>query len=90
MSAGLPLLILSFLSTIILVVWSRNGSGHRNFRVIATATIILSLVASWAALLTFGVFHPVGSWGIALGFIISIGAFFVPIVHNRFGRNDNT
>lgn len=79
MSAGLPLLILSFLSTIILVVWSRNGSGQRNFRVLATATIVLSLVASWATLLAFGVFHPVGSWGMALGFIISIGAFLCPL-----------
>ena len=90
MSAGLPLLILSFLSTIILVVWSRNGSGQRNFRVIATVAIILSLLASWAALLSFGVFHPLGSWGMALGFIISIGTFFVPIVHSRFGQNENT
>ena len=90
MSAGLPLLILSLLSVIILVVWSRHGSGQRNFRVTATTIIILSLVASWAALLTFGVFHPVGSWGMALGFVISIGAFFVPIVPNRLNRNENT
>ncbi|WP_461535169.1 hypothetical protein [Spongorhabdus nitratireducens] len=90
MSAGFPLLILNLLSTIILVVWSRNGSGKRDFRVIATAIIVLSLFASWTALLTFGVFHPVGSWGMGLGFIISVGSFFVPIVHNKLGRNENT
>jgi hypothetical protein len=82
MSAGLPLFILSLLSTIILVVWSRNGSGPRNFRVIATRIIIFSLLVSWVALLTFGVFHPVGAWGMGFGFIISIGGFFVPIVRN--------
>lgn len=90
MSAGLPLLILSFLSVIILVVWARNGSGQRNFRVNATVIITLSLVASWVVLLSFGVFHPAGSWGMGLGFIISIGAFFVPIVHRRLSRNENT
>ena len=90
MSAGLPLLVLSILSIIILVVWSRNGSGQRNTRIIVTAIIILSLVVSWSTLLAIGVFHTVGSWGMGLGFIISIGAFFVPIIHNKLGRNDNT
>ena len=87
MSAELPLLFLSILATVILAVWSCNGSGQRNIRILATAIVVLFLVAAWAALVAFGVFHPVGSWGMGLGFIISIGAFFVPVLSNRFGRD---
>ena len=90
MSAGLPLFILSILAIIILVVWSFNGRGNRNYRFFQTSVIIFLLVASWAALLFFGVFHPVGSWAMGLGFIISIGAFFVPIINNKLQRNENT
>ena len=86
----MPLFILSVLSIIILMVWSFNGSGNRNNRVLVASFIILLLVASWGALLSFGAFHPVGSWAMGLSFIISIGAFFVPVAHNKLINNENT
>jgi hypothetical protein len=78
------------MSSAILLVWSRNGSGQRNVRFILSATIVLLLVASWSALLSFGVFHPIGSWGMGLGFIVSIAAFLLPIVYNRLRHIENT
>lgn len=90
MSAGIPLLILSVLSTIILVVWLRNGAGHKTHRVIAVGFLLVILFLSWVALLSFGVFHPIGSWGMGAGFIASISAFFVPILYNKLCSNEQT
>lgn len=90
MSAGLPLLILSILSTIILVVWLRNGAGHRTHRMTAVCVFLVVLFLSWVALLSFGVFHPIGSWGMGVGFITSILAFFVPMLYNKLLSNEHT
>ena len=64
MSAGLPLLILSVLATIILVVWLLSGAGDKVHRIQLVGVVLIILVLSWAALLSFGVFHPIGSWGL--------------------------
>ena len=90
MSAGLPLLILSVLATIILVAWSRGGVGNRSIRAKISGVVLILLVASWLALLSFGVFHPIGSWAMGVGFIVSIAAFFVPMVYNKLHSNEHT
>lgn len=90
MSAGILLFILSALATFIFVLWSRGGAGTKSSRVKITVITLAILVASWVALLSFGVFHPVGSWGMSVGFIISIAAFFVPVVYNKVHSNENT
>lgn len=83
MSAGLPLLLLSSLAILILVVWAVYGKGDRNKRLIIAAVALLLIVMCWTALLNFGVFHPIGAWGMALGYIFSFLALFVPIVWNN-------
>lgn len=90
MSAGIPLLILSVLSTIILVAWLHKGAGHKTHRVIAVGVLLVILLLSWVALLSFGVFHPLGSWGMSVGFIASIFAFFVPMLYNELCSNART
>jgi hypothetical protein len=75
MGAGLLLLILSVLATIILVAWALNGQGRKHNRVQISVITLLLLVASWALLLSFGVFNWIGSLGMSLGFIISITVF---------------
>ncbi|MFT5705632.1 MAG: hypothetical protein ACI8SK_001592 [Shewanella sp.] len=83
MGAGLLLLILSVLATIILVAWALNGQGRKHNRVQISVITLLLLVASWALLLSFGVFNWIGSLGMSLGFIISITVFFIPEIYNR-------
>lgn len=90
MSAGTPLFILSALATLILVVWSRGGTGEKSSRIVIAVINFAILVASWVALLSFGVFHPVGSWGMSIGFIVSIASLFVPVVYNKVCSNENT
>ncbi|KPZ67637.1 hypothetical protein AN944_03979 [Shewanella sp. P1-14-1] len=90
MSAGLPLLILSVLSTIILVVWLRNGAGDKTHRITAVGVLLVILALSWVALHSFGVFHPIGAWGMVVGFTASIAAFFVPVVYSKWCRNEHT
>lgn len=90
MSAGVPLFILSALASFILVLWSRGEAGTNISRVKIACIILAILVGSWVALLSFGVFHPVGSWGMSVGFIVSIAAFFVPVAYNKVHSNENT
>lgn len=90
MSAGVPLLVLSILATVILIVWVRSGAGNRSSRNKLAVITIGLLVASWVTLLSFGVFHPIGSWGMAFGFIVSIAAFFVPMIYNKIHKNEHT
>jgi hypothetical protein len=90
MSAGLPLLMLSALSALILVVWLRNGAGDKTHRIMAVGVLLVILLVSWVALLSFGVFHPIGSWGMGVGFIASIFALFVPMLYNKLCSNENT
>lgn len=86
----MPLLVLSILAAAILLIWMRNGAGNRSSRNKVAGITIALLAASWVALLSFGVFHPIGSWGMAFGFIVSIAAFFVPMVYNKVHSNEHT
>lgn len=86
MSAGLPLFILSALAVIIIVIWLRYGAGEKNSRVKVASVVLIALAASWLAILSFGVFHPIGSWSMGIGFLVSIAAFFVPAVYNKFQK----
>ncbi|WP_019622339.1 hypothetical protein [Amphritea japonica] len=90
MSAGIPLFILSALASVILVLWSRGGAGDKSSRIKIAVFTLAILVASWVALLSLGVFHPVGLWGMSVGFIISIASLFVPVVYNKVRSNENT
>ena len=90
MSAGIPLFILSVLATLILVVWSRCGVGAKSSRIKIAVITLCILVASWLVLLFFGVFHPVGVWGMGVGFIVSIAAFFVPVLYRKVHSNEKT
>jgi len=90
MSAALPLLILSTLSVIILVIWSLKGAKSRNSRILSTLTFVFLLIVSWAILIIFGVFHPVGFSAMGISFIICIGASFVPMVHRKLNSNKDT
>ncbi len=87
---GLPLLILSCLATLILVMWARYGKGNRKKRIITASVFILLLLACWVALLNFGLFHPVGLWGMILGFAFSMLAFLVPFISNKLSDYGNS
>ena len=78
MSAGLPFLVLSVLAWIILSLWGKHGPGPSRLRRSIAVTMICSLALCWVALLSVGVFAPIGSFGIQTGFLISIASFFVP------------
>lgn len=90
MSAGLPLLAVSVLAALILAAWLWGGSGNLRSRAKIAGFTLLLLSTSWLALLLFGVFHPVGSWAMGVGFAVSVAALFIPSVHNRFQENENT
>ena len=72
------------------MVWLRNGSGEKSNRFKIAGVVLIALATSWVALLSFGVFHPIGSWGMGIGFAISIVAFFVPVVYNKLQSNEHT
>ena len=76
------------MSGTILLLWSLNGAGKRSHRFVITAILIGSLVICWSLILAFGVFHAAGSWGMGLGFLISLFALFVPVVHKGIARRD--
>ena len=90
MSAGTPLFLSTILSMLILVIWTLKGSGSKKMRVLTSSLVFVLLISCWVVLLSYGVFHPVGSWGMALGFIISLFSLFIPVIGNRLVRDGNS
>ena len=80
MSAGLPLLFLSVLSTAVMAVWVLLGPGSRQKRIVVGALFLAVLALSWGLLLSFGVFHSVGSNAMACAFLVALGGLVVPFV----------
>ena len=92
MGAGIliPFCILSFLALIILVVWMRNGSGNKSIRANIASILILSIIASWISLFSFGGMHRLGQWGMIVGILLSILSFFVPLIYNKVQKKNYT
>jgi len=90
MSAGIPLLLSTILSMLILVVWALKGSGSKKIRVLTSSLVFVLLISCWIVLLNYGAFHPVGSWGMALGFLISLFSLLIPVIGNRLVRDGNS
>jgi peptidoglycan/LPS O-acetylase OafA/YrhL len=86
MSAGLPLLILSILSIVVVVTWRIKGDGDAGRRqTIATAWGLL-LAASWAAVMALGSDDPRGSAAALLAFVVALAGLFVPQLHKWASR----
>ncbi len=90
MELGLPLFLITVLSAVILVVWLFGGPGLKKVRSLVAGLFLLSIALAWSALLNFGAFHPVGRWGLLLGFIFSITGLFVPIIFRKVYGNRST
>jgi uncharacterized membrane protein len=86
MSAGLPLLILSILSIVVVVTWRLKGGGDPGRRrTVATVWGVL-LAASWAAVLALGSADPRGSGATVLAFVVALAGLFVPQIQKWVSR----
>lgn len=83
MEAGLPFLILSLMSTALLLLWGKNGSGSSRSRWGIACSMIGSLLLCWFLVGKFGVFSAVGGNSLLIGFAITIAAFAVPSFHKK-------
>lgn len=90
MSAGIPLFLSTILSMLILVVWTLKGRGSKQIRVLISGLVFVLLASCWAVLLRYGAFHFIGSWGMALGFLIALFSLFIPVIGNRLVRDRNS
>ncbi|BAJ01651.1 YesK-like protein [Shewanella violacea] len=90
MSAGIPLFLSTILSMLILIVWTLKGSGSKKVRVLTSGLVFVLLISCWVVLLSYGVFHPAGSWGMALGFLIALFSLLIPAIGNRLVRDSNS
>jgi len=78
MSAGLPLLIITLLSCIVIGVWFFRGPAPQLARKLTAAGIVAMQVLCWAALGYFGVFSAWGQTAMGAAFVVSIMSLFVP------------
>jgi hypothetical protein len=86
MNAGLPLLILSILSIVVVVTWRIKGAGDAGRRqTVATAWGLL-LATSWAAALALGADHRLGSGAAVLAFVVALAGLFVPQIQKWMSR----
>ena len=83
MSAGLPLLIISMLALCVVVAWQLRGPGSRPVRRAIAVGFLASIAASWALLISFGVFHPVGGAAMGAGFLLCSVALALPFIWRR-------
>jgi len=91
MSAGLPLLILSVLSSLIVAMWVLFGPGPRPQRLTIAVAFFVALALSWALLISFGALHHVGMYAVTCGFLVGLGGLALPLVWRYFFlRNSNT
>lgn len=83
MGAGLPLMIVSIISGIVIFSWILKGSGSQQKRLIYGGVLMFSVVICWILLISFGMFSDIGKYAMAGGFVISIIGLFFPVVWNR-------
>ena len=83
MSAGLPLLVLSVLSLVVLFTWAVHGPGSRTVRITISAAFAMCLLLCWVVLLLVGVFQDAGLYAMGAAFILSLSALFVPVAWRR-------
>ena len=86
MSAGLPLLILSSLSVVVVVNWSLKGAGDAGRRRTAASVWGVLLVACWAAVLALGPADPRTGSATALAFAVALVGLFVPQIQTWLSR----
>jgi uncharacterized membrane protein len=86
MSAGLPLLILSILSVVVVVTWSLKGAGDGRRRRTAASVWGVLLVACWAAVLALGSADPRAGGATALAFVVALAGLFVPQIQKWLMR----
>ncbi len=90
MSAGIPLFLLTILSTLILVIWALKGRGSKRIRVLTSGLVFVLLIFCWVVILRFSVFHSAGSWGMIFGFLITLFSLLIPVIGNRLVRDGSS
>lgn len=78
MSAGLPLGILSVLSTVVVATWALKGPGSVALRRAAAAVWAVLLAGCWATLLAAGPEDPAGPNATLLAFAVALAGLFAP------------
>jgi uncharacterized membrane protein len=86
MSAGLPLLILSILSVVVVVTWSLKGDGEAGRRRTVASVWGVLLVACWAAVLALGADDPRAGAATAVAFVVALAGLFVPQLQKWLSR----
>ncbi|RPH41354.1 MAG: hypothetical protein EHM87_19895 [Burkholderiales bacterium] len=86
MSAGLPLLILSILSVVVVVTWSLKGDGDAGRRRTVASVWGVLLVACWAAVLALGAEDPRAGAATAVAFVVALAGLFVPQIQKWLSR----
>lgn len=78
MSAGLPLLIITLLSCVVMVVWFSRSCLPQLPRRLTAASIVALQALCWVTLGYFGVFSAWGSTAMGVAFVVGILSLFVP------------
>lgn len=86
MNAGMPLLILSLLSIVVVVTWRIRGSGDATRRRNVASAWGVVLVACWAAVLALGSADPRSGVATGLAFFVALAGLFVPQLHKWVSR----
>lgn len=86
MNAGLPLLILSLLSIVVVVTWRIRGPGEAGRRRVISSAWGLALVACWAAVLALGSADPRAGVATAIAFVVALAGLFAPQIQRWLSR----
>jgi hypothetical protein len=86
MNAGMPLLILSLLSIVVVTTWRFKGTGDAGRRRTMATGWGVVLVACWAAVFALGSTDPLGSVATTLAFVVALAGLFVPQLHKWVSR----
>lgn len=78
MSAGLPLGILSVLSTVVVATWALKGPGSPGPRRATGLVWGVLLAGGWITLLAAGADGPTGPNATAFAFVVALVGLFVP------------
>ena len=78
MEAGLPLLAISIVASVVVVAWLLGGPGVRLRRLVVSSVALGGLAICWLVLVSFGAFHAAGAVATGCGFVLGLVSLFIP------------
>ena len=87
MSAGVPLVVLTFLSCGVLAVWFFRGARPHLLRRVVAVTLVIAQLTCWVALSHFGVFTRLGAFAVGAGFIVGVVGLVAPVLWQVLRRS---